>query len=165
MTKLVIIRGNSGSGKTTTAKKLQEALPSGKAMLVSQDDVRIHMLGVKDYPGNPAVELIPRICRFGRSECDYVILEGILRADRYKEMLLDLIRFFDEQVTAYYFDLSFAETLCRQKKREKKRQFSIKRMKKWWQPQDYLNIAQERKIDEHMALEEVVEMIFKEISD
>lgn len=36
MAKLVILRGNSGSGKTSTAKLLQEALGEG-TMLISQD--------------------------------------------------------------------------------------------------------------------------------
>ena len=47
MHKLIILRGNSGSGKTTVAKELQ-GLFGRNTMLISQDVVRRDMLGVKD---------------------------------------------------------------------------------------------------------------------
>ena len=47
MAKLIILRGNSGSGKTTIAKGLQKKFGHG-TMLISQDIVRREMLYVKD---------------------------------------------------------------------------------------------------------------------
>lgn len=47
MAVLIILRGNSGSGKTSVAKKLQEKL-GPKTMLISQDVVRREMLHTKD---------------------------------------------------------------------------------------------------------------------
>ena len=47
MAKLIILRGNSGSGKTTIAKKLQKNFGHG-TLLISQDVVRREMLYVKD---------------------------------------------------------------------------------------------------------------------
>ena len=47
MAKIIILRGNSGSGKTTTAKRLQKKLGHG-TMFVSQDVVRREILYVKD---------------------------------------------------------------------------------------------------------------------
>ncbi|MBM3210138.1 hypothetical protein FJZ39_02255 [Candidatus Saccharibacteria bacterium] len=52
--KLIIIRGNSGSGKSTIAKRLQHKLDYG-TMLVSQDVVRREILRCKDTPGNPSI--------------------------------------------------------------------------------------------------------------
>lgn len=43
MGKLIILRGNSGSGKTTVAKALQKKL-GRNTMLISQDEVRRNML-------------------------------------------------------------------------------------------------------------------------
>ncbi len=47
MSKLVIIRGNSGSGKTTVAKALQHKL-GHNIMVISQDVIRRDILRVKD---------------------------------------------------------------------------------------------------------------------
>ena len=47
MGKLIILRGNSGSGKTTVAKALQKKL-GRNTMLISQDEVRRNMLWVDD---------------------------------------------------------------------------------------------------------------------
>ena len=47
MSKLIIIRGNSASGKTTTARALQQKLGQN-TMVISQDMVRREILRVKD---------------------------------------------------------------------------------------------------------------------
>lgn len=47
MKKLVILRGNSGSGKTTVARALQRKI-GFNTMLISQDEIRRNMLWVKD---------------------------------------------------------------------------------------------------------------------
>lgn len=80
MNRLIILRGNSGSGKTTTATALRTQLAN--TLLVSQDVVRRDMLAEKDKPGNPTIELIETIARFGLQHQRTVILEGILSAAR-----------------------------------------------------------------------------------
>ena len=59
---LIILRGNSGSGKTTTGKALQRKFGHG-TMLISQDVVRREMLFVKDGP-NPETSLLLSIVVF-----------------------------------------------------------------------------------------------------
>ncbi|NRT71955.1 AAA family ATPase [Clostridium beijerinckii] len=49
MAKLIILRGNSGSGKTTTGKALQRKFGQD-TMLISQDVVRRDILFAKDGP-------------------------------------------------------------------------------------------------------------------
>lgn len=75
--KLIIIRGNSGSGKTTIAKKLQHHLGHG-TLLIAQDVVRRDMLKVHDREGNLSIELIRQIAEYGKGRCEVVIVEGIL---------------------------------------------------------------------------------------
>lgn len=162
MTKLIILRGNSGSGKTTTAIKLQHAFPAGQALRVSQDEVRLGMLNVKDRPANPAIDLLATICKYGKGKCDYVILEGILGLAKYQPMLRDLITYFDEQVYAYYFDLTFAETLRRHRQRAKAQEFGAEVMQKWWLEHDYLNIPQEQLLPAELSQSEVVARIIRE---
>lgn len=94
--KLIIIRGNSGSGKTTIAKKLQHHLGHG-TLLIAQDVVRRDMLKVHDREGNLSIELIRQIAEYGKGRCEVVIVEGILYASRYGAMLKDLIHFYDQK--------------------------------------------------------------------
>lgn len=65
MSKLVIIRGNSGSGKTTVAKVLQHEL-GHNVMVVSQDVVRREMLRVKDGAGTKALPLLSELLMYGK---------------------------------------------------------------------------------------------------
>ena len=74
---LIILRGNSGCGKTSTARLLQRQLGYG-TMLVSQDMVRREILRVKDSKNNPAIQLIYDLCMYGNKVGYTVILEGIL---------------------------------------------------------------------------------------
>ncbi len=104
--KLIIIRGNSRSGKTTIAKSLQNQLGHG-TLLVPQDVVRREMLKVHDREGNLSIDLIRQIAEYGKDKCEFVIVEGILYKSRYGEMLNNLIQFYNHKSYAYYYDLSF----------------------------------------------------------
>lgn len=133
--KLIIIRGNSGSGKTTTAKSLQNRLGHG-TLLVSQDVVRRDMLKVHDRDGNPSIDLIRQIAEYGKDKCEFVIVEGILYKNRYGEMLNNLIQFYNQKVYTYYYDLSFEETVKRHHSRSKKMEFGEESLRRWWNPND-----------------------------
>lgn len=80
MHKLIVLRGNSGSGKTTVAKELQKVLGSN-TMLISQDVIRRDMLNVKDGKDTLAIPLLMELLRYGRNNSEVVILEGILVAE------------------------------------------------------------------------------------
>lgn len=83
MTTLIIIRGNAASGKTSLAKALQTALGE-KTLLLSQDQLRRDMLHARDGFDTPTISLILNLLDYGQQHCDYIILEGILRADWYQ---------------------------------------------------------------------------------
>ncbi len=57
MKKLIILRGNSGSGKTSVSKELQKRF-GRNTMLISQDMVRREILCVKDGIGTKALPLL-----------------------------------------------------------------------------------------------------------
>ncbi len=57
MHKLIILRGNSGSGKTTVAKELQQRLGKN-TMLISQDTIRMEILNATD---NEALSLMKEL--------------------------------------------------------------------------------------------------------
>ncbi|MFD1464597.1 kinase [Lapidilactobacillus mulanensis] len=161
-TKLIIIRGNSGSGKTTTARILHRKLGSG-TLLVSQDVVRREILQVKDTAHNLSVDLIGQIAGYGFGKCEVVIVEGILAEDRYGVMLRELIAKFTPHVAVYYYDLTFEETLNRNQKKQSG--FGRETMQRWFLPHDYLNVPEEHLLTDEMTLvqQDVVTKILADI--
>lgn len=159
---LIIIRGNSGSGKTTIAKSLQNHFGHG-TLLVSQDTVRRDMLKVHDRDGNLAIDLIRQIAEYGKDKCKFVIVEGILNKKRYGDMLKHLIQFFNEKAYVYYFDLSFEETVKRHNLRPKKMEFGEDSLRAWWNPNDYLGVDQEIKLTDEMSQDEVLQLILCQV--
>ena len=160
--KLIILRGNSGSGKSTTAKNLQEQLGRG-TLLVSQDNVRREMLMVHDREGNLSIELIGQIARYGKGKCEHIIVEGILYKQLYGDMLNDLIQFYDGKVYSYYFDLSFEETVKRHYSSSKKDEFGEDALRKWWIPNDYLDLENEIKLTADLSQADIVNMILVQL--
>ena len=91
MAKLIILRGNSGSGKTTIAKGLQKKFGHG-TMLISQDVVRREMLYVKDGEKPNVEELIFQLAMFGKQNCEIVIMEGIFNSKWYNNLFKKLLK-------------------------------------------------------------------------
>lgn len=102
MAKLVILRGNSGSGKTTVARGLQQKLGYG-TMLISQDVVRREMLHVKDGEKPKVSELLFQLAVYGKEHCDVVILEGILNSKWYEQLFKKLMKEFEEKYFCFLF--------------------------------------------------------------
>lgn len=81
-------------------------------MVIPQDIVRREMLYANDGIGNFAQPLMIELLKYGRKNCEVVIIEGILKASWYKE-LFETARAEFEQIFAYYYDIPFEETLNR----------------------------------------------------
>jgi energy-coupling factor transporter ATP-binding protein EcfA2 len=160
--KLVIIRGNSGCGKSTVAKKLRDKL-GDNTMLIPQDVVRKLILGVKDRELNPAVQLIHDVALYGKSIGYNVVLEGILYNKIYGQMLNELVRSFDGNAYVYYFDIAFEETLRRHGTLPPEIGFGEAEMRKWWHEKDFLGIKNEIIIDESLSEDETVDTIYEHI--
>ena len=159
---LIIIRGNSGSGKTTTAKNLQNHLGSG-TLLVSQDMVRRDMLNVRDRKGNLSIDLIRQITEYGKDKCEFVILEGILSKHRYGEMLHNLVDYYNGKAYAYYYVVSFEETVKRHNSRSKKTEFGEDLLQSWWNPKDYLGVDGEVLLTNDMSQDDVMKLILNQL--
>ncbi|MDB7100908.1 AAA family ATPase [Enterococcus mundtii] len=161
--KLIILRGNSASGKSTIASKIRQSFPRGEVMLISQDEVRLHILNVKDRIENPTADLIQSIALFGQGKFKVIVIEGILGTHIYKEMLVELVSNFQQNAHIYYFDISFGETVNRHKTREKSAQWGEKVMKKWWLEKDYLRLENEKTITDYMSEEQILKIILKDL--
>ena len=159
---LIILRGNSGCGKTSTARLLQRQLDDG-TMLVSQDVVRREMLRVKDSENNPAIQLIYDLCMYGNNVGYTVILEGILSNKKYGTMLRRLLDDFQGEQLIYYFDVSFEETVRRHATKPNAHEFGESEMRQWWKDQDVLNVPGEQRIGEQLSQAEIVDLIHRDV--
>ena len=163
MSKLVIIRGNSGSGKTTTAKALQHRL-GRNIMVLSQDVIRREILWVKDGFGTEALPLLMDMLQYGYHHCETVILEGILDAEYYRPLFELASELFGREIFAYYYDLTFEETLIRHQTKPNRDQFGREEMQRWWKEKDWLKIIPEKVISSDMTQADTVEMIYQDIA-
>ena len=164
MSKLVIIRGNSGSGKTTVAKGLQKKLGHGK-MLISQDVVRREMLYVKDGEKPKVEELLFQLAMYGKNNCDVVILEGILNSKWYNNLFERLLKEFENNIFAYYFDIPFEETLERHKQKPNAHQFGEAEMREWWHEKDLLQCIPETLLGQELEKDEIVNMMYEKVTE
>lgn len=162
MAQLIILRGNSGSGKTTTGKALQRKFGHG-TMLISQDIIRREMLYVKDGPNPDASQLLLELALYGKSHCNIVILEGILNSKWYKKLFESLIDEFNNQIFAYYFDIPFEETLNRHKLKPDAHEFGEKELREWWNEKDLLDIITEVCLHKELSLNEIVDIIYRDV--
>lgn len=161
MSKLIIIRGNSGSGKSTIAKRLQEELGYG-TMLVPQDVVRREIIRAKDTPKNLSIQLIKNIATYGHSIGYDVIVEGNLISKRYGKMLRELADLFDETY-AYYFDLSLEETLRRHQTKPNSHEFGEEQMREWYTEKDTLKLSNEVIFTDKQSEDEVLQSILDDL--
>lgn len=162
MTKLITLRGNSGSGKTATGKALQRKFGHG-TMLISQDVVRREMLFVKDGPDTKASELLLELALYGKSHCNIVILEGILNSNWYYKLFENLLDEFNDQIFSYYFDIPFEETLNRHQHKDNAHEFGEKEMREWWIEKDLLVSIPEVCLSKDLNLNEIVDLIYYDV--
>jgi predicted kinase len=160
---LVIIRGNSGSGKTTTAREVRRRYGRGCALL-EQDYLRRVLLREHDSSstGVVAPEFIAATARSALSVGYHVVLEGILHSDRYGAVLRRLMNEHPGPTSVYYFDVSFEETARRHRGRDEPIPVTPAEMREWYAARDLLGVADERVLDEHVGFEDAVTLILHE---
>src|SRR5690625_2222455 len=86
VTRLIVLRGNSAAGKSTVAAELRRRFGRGIAV-VAQDNLRRVVLRERDVPGGANIGLIEATARYALDHRYHVIVEGILHAARYGDML------------------------------------------------------------------------------
>lgn len=163
MPQLIIIRGNSGSGKTTVAKALQQKF-GRNTMLLSQDMIRREILKELDGEETPACPLLIHMLKYGRKNCEVVILEGILNAAWYRELFECAIKEYGSEIFAYYYDLPFEETLRRHETKPNRNDFGEDDMRRWWKEKDFIGLIPEKVLTKEIGFDEVVEMVYGDVS-
>lgn len=155
---LVVLRGNSGSGKTATARQVR--LQCGREIaIVSQDVIRRDLLREKDVPGGVNIGLIDAIVRHTLDVGYHVILEGILYAAHYGDMLTCLRHDHRGHTSCSYFDVPFEETLRRHLATPQATEYGAPEMRSWYRPLDLVPGLEEHRIDASHALDEAVDLV------
>ncbi|TCC55233.1 kinase [Kribbella pittospori] len=161
--RLVVLRGNSGSGKSTTARAVRERVGRGVAW-IEQDYLRRILLREHDRPGAPNVGLIDQTARYALENGYHVMLEGILYSPTYGDMLRQLIADHVGRTGVYYFQLSFEETVRRHATRPLAKTVTPEQMRDWYQPCDLLNVPGEQVIDPSSSLDETTGRIITDLA-
>ncbi len=164
MNRLVILRGNSGSGKTTVAKMLQEKF-GPNTMLISHDIVRMQILHVWSAEGvRKSLPLMIELLRYGRRNSEITILEGILPSEDYKPLFEAALEEYGENIFSYYYDISFEETLRRHQTKPNRDEFGEADMRRWWKEKDFLEMIPQTVLTEDVSLQEAVELIYGQVT-
>ncbi|MFB6676482.1 kinase [Streptomyces sp. NPDC056390] len=139
-TRLVVVRGNSASGKSSVAAGIRDRFGRGLA-LVGQDNLRRIVLRERDVPGGANIGLIDTVARYALDARYHVVVEGILYADRYGDMIAGLVGAHRGVSRCYYLDISIEETLVRHASKadhEYLAQVTEQHLRDWYRERDVL---------------------------
>ncbi|MEK0096982.1 AAA family ATPase [Streptomyces sp. A475] len=163
-TRLIVIRGNSASGKSSVAAGLREKFGRNLA-IVGQDNLRRLVLRERDRPGGANIGLIDLTARYALDSGFHVVVEGILSADRYGAMLQDLARAHRGVTRCFYLHVPYAETVLRHATKgdaEYRKRVTADHLREWYREKDLLSDALETVIDAASTLDETVQQILGE---
>ncbi|SCK27046.1 MULTISPECIES: M15 family metallopeptidase [Streptomyces] len=163
-TRLVVIRGNSASGKSSVAQGLRDHYGRGVA-IVGQDVIRRNVLREHDTTGGANITLLGRIARHALDAGYHVVLEGILYADRYNHMITSLVRDHRGISACYYLDVPLEATLARHASKADAaylEQVTDSHLTSWYRKLDLLPGQLETVIPGDSALQDTIAGIVRE---
>lgn len=160
MSKIIIIRGNSGSGKSCVAKSIQEQIEP-HPMLIQHDVFRREIL--KEHEGQCVIndKLILQTVKFGLKHNKNIIIEGIMRIEIYKKLFDKIIAIHPNENYFYFLDIPFKETLRRHATKVGV-DFGEKEMRLWYKKDDLSGYPNEVVIHASSSLESTVSKIIKQ---
>ncbi|MEW1973671.1 AAA family ATPase [Microbacterium profundi] len=163
-TRLVIIRGDAASGKTTASVELRTRL-GGRVALIHQDQVRREMLqnGDRLQRSHDASVLIVSMARQALDLGYDVVLDGIFNLRDYSEPFELLYAEHLGVTRIYQFDVGLDETLRRHAARPLGSVVLESKIREWydgWQP---LPWHQETRVGAEVTTDELVTLIVKDL--
>ncbi|MFI6730191.1 kinase [Streptomyces atratus] len=157
-TRLVVLRGNSASGKSSVAAGIRDRFGRGLAW-VEQGNLRRVVLRERDRPGAANVGLIDLTARYALDAGYHVVVEGILYADHYGEMLARLRADHRRPTHGYYLHVPFEQTLARHATKPIAHEISEPQLRDWYRELDLLPDDSENVIEADSTLTETVDRI------
>ena len=163
-TNIVVLRGDTASGKSTTAQVLRLALP-GKVAIVEQDYFRYQMLsgGTKEDRASDAVPIIDSVVRTALGVGYSVILEGTLNLRDYDGRLRALSRDHRGTTQFYQFDVGLEETILRHRGRPASALFGEGGLREWYDGWAPLSFVQEHRIGADQTTDDIVAKILSDL--
>lgn len=163
MRKLIILRGNSASGKTTAARLLQEKI-GPNTMLISHDMVRMQILHVWSKEGiEKSQPLMIELLKYGKRNSEVTIVEGILPSKDYGPLFEAAVEEYGDNIYSYYWDIPFEETLIRHNTKPNPNNYGEEEMRRWWREKDYLDIIPQTILGKDLSLEDAVDLIYQDV--
>lgn len=163
-TRLVVVRGNSASGKSSVAQGLRDHYGRGVA-IVGQDVIRRNVLREHDTARGANIALMGMIARAALDAGFHVVLEGILYADPYGRMITSLVRGHRGVSRCYYLDVPLETTLVRHASKADAAylaQVSDDHLTSWYRELDLLPGGLESVIPADSTLQDTVARIVRE---
>lgn len=161
-TSLIIIRGNSASGKTRVAHEIRKLYGYGVA-IVSQDVLRRDILKQKDDPGNPAIGLIDITARYALEHGYHTIVEGILFSQSHADMLTKLVDDHTGPKACFYYELSFDETVTRHATKPQSAEYGADMMANWYRDRDVIPALNEKILGPDISLDKAASLMMESV--
>lgn len=143
---LIVLRGNSASGKSTVASELQRNLGAGTAN-IGQDHFRRVVLREHDIANGDNIGLLANTIRYCAGIGYNVIIEGILVSSHYRDMLCRVIAEHPGPSHVFYLEVSFDEALRRHQGRPLGMEVPLEEFRRWYVPSDLLGTPNEVVLD------------------
>ncbi|MFF3330518.1 AAA family ATPase [Streptomyces sp. NPDC002888] len=159
-TRLVVLRGNSASGKSSVAAGLRERYGRGIA-LVSQDVLRREVLRERDMPGGVNIGLIDLTVRHALDHGFHTVLEGILYVAHYGDMLTRLVADYSGRSHCFYLDVPFEETLARHATKPIADEVGAAELRSWYRPLDLLPGGVETVVPADSSLAATIDQVMR----
>jgi predicted kinase len=161
-TTLIVLRGNSASGKSSVAAGIRERSGRGIA-IVGQDNLRRIVLREHDKPNAANIGLIDLTARYALDHGFHVIVEGILYASHYGDMLTALCADHLGATRLYYLHVPFEETLRRHATKPEAAQYGEAEMATWYRELDLLPKCIEQIVSAETSLTDIVDRVMRDI--
>lgn len=159
MPKVIVLRGNSGSGKSTVANEIVKTAKN-KVAIIEHDLYRNKILFPKGHYQTDVREMAQNDVLFCLAHGYDVFWVSIFHAIDHKDFL---VNFFEKVHPTdnfiFNFDTTFEETLKRHETRAEKKIFGEESMQKWYKPIERLGYDFEYTIPENSTLQESVNFI------
>lgn len=163
-TRLIILRGDAASGKTTTATALRSELGE-RVALISQDHFRRELLHGADrlQRSRDASILITGTARQALELGYDVILDGIFNLRDYSDAFERLHREHRGTTLIYQFDVGLDETIRRHAGRPLASEFGEDEIRRWhdgWQPLPWFD---ERRVGPETTTDQLVKIVLEDL--